>query len=137
MLHVVDGESAANPMKFCVFWITRGLLSVLMYTMSMLISAVSDMMWRITASCWIAFGGMLFISRMVVGKVYLSQTTGRLMSLKVYFLSSVIWRVWFAMSLVWRIRRSSNSFQMPDEDWMDVIVLGSFSCLLVCGLFLL
>ena len=105
--------------------------------MSTLVSVVSDMMCRITASCWIAFGGMLFISLIVVGKEYLSQTTGRLMSLKVYFLSSVIRRVWFAMSLVWRIRRSSSWFQMPDEDWMDVIVLGSFGCLLVCGLFLL
>ena len=115
----------------------RGLLSVLMYTMSTLVSVVSDIMCRITASCWIAFGGMLFISGIVVGKVYLSQMTGRLMSLKVYFLSSVIRRVWFAMSSVWRIRRSSSLFQMPEEDWVDVIVWGDFCCLLVCGLFLL
>jgi len=51
---------------------------------------VSEMMWRITVSCWIAFGEKSVCDGIVVGKVYFIQMTGRVMSLNEYFLSSTI-----------------------------------------------
>ena len=56
----------------------------------MLGNFVSEMMWRMTVSCWIAFGEKLVSDGIMVGKVYFIQMTGHVMSLNEYFLSSTI-----------------------------------------------
>ena len=67
-----------------------------------------------TASCCSAFGEVLFMAGIVVGK-YLIQMAGLVMSVKVYFLPSVMQRVWLTISPEWKILWASSLFHIPEE----------------------